>query len=378
MNKIIRYRNRHRQRGVAALLVSVVLLLAMTVIIIYSSRSSLLELQLMASAHRMRQAVEAADAGLDWALSTYLRGSGTAVPSTQTGTVGTAAWQVQYCTPASTLTTCSTATNGNSMRMVATGWSDDRTAVHRASMLVTGRNVFEAVPKAPLIAKGALGASLTGNLNIVNNSDFGLTIWTGTPITTTTGSFTTRVKINGQVNQISSSKVGSTFNLGPDVIQNDYSLAATTAADYVESVLGTSVDSLISMADFEAASITDIPGPEASNNYHANKVIYINGNVVLNNSLFPTSTRQFGTVTTPAILVINGNIDIRSSFDFYGIIIANNVVGATGTSVITGSVITNSVNNVSGNLTIQADPNLETKRQSFVKRTTVSTSWRDW
>ena len=175
--------------------------------------------------------------------------------------------------------------------------------------------------------------------------------------------------------------MGSTFNLGPDVIYNDYNLAAIPSADYVEALLGTSISTLQMMADYKVNSLSDpkLEQPSSANNYNAGKIIYVNGNAKIDSSVFPGGpTKQFGTSAVPTILIVKGDLDMSANFDFYGIIIANNVVGASGTSIVTGSVITNNVNNVSGNLTLAADPSLSIKLGNLVKRTTISNSWRDW
>ena len=58
-----------RQRGVASLAVSMILLFGMTLIAFFASRSMIFEQRTSANQYRATRAFEAAEAGIEWALS---------------------------------------------------------------------------------------------------------------------------------------------------------------------------------------------------------------------------------------------------------------------------------------------------------------------
>ncbi len=366
-----------KQTGMATLLVSVVLLAVMSVMAIYTSRSSLMELTLTNNAYRAKQAAEAAEAGLDFALAYYLQGGADqnndnaadtlTVPTSLTGGKRVS---VAFCDPSSTLTNCLPPTSLGRLRIIATGYSDDDTAVSRVGVLVSEENFLTVNPKATLTAKGATSATLNGNLTVINNMG-STTIWTGTDISAMTGSFETKININGADNQISSEKVGSKFYVGPDVVYNDQSLKNLSLADYFEQMTGRPQSEMAALADIRISGTATLPAATAANDYLGGKVIYVD------KATFDPNT-NLGTATKPVILIVNGAFELNGSNTIHGVVIANSLNKANGNARINGAMIVGDVNNANGGFTIEMVPSVINGLNKITVKSSVGNSWRDW
>lgn len=365
------------QRGIATLLVSVVILILMSIIATYTARTSLLDLALTNNSYRAKQAEAAASAALDFGLAYYLNGGAdqngdntadtVTVPTSLTGGNRTT---VQFCDP-STVLTCTAPTNLFRLRIIAQGYSDDDTATTSQSVLVSEESALGASPKAALTAKGAGAATLNGNLTVVNNNPGGITIWTGTNIGAMTGSFQTKISVEGNANQISSEKVGSKFYVGPDVVYNDFSLKSLTYAQFFEQVTGRTQDELIAKANISISGSETLPAATAANNYLGGQVIYVD------KATFDPNT-NLGTTEKPVILIVNGNFELNGPNVINGLVIAKNLAKANGTARVNGAMIMENVTNANGGFTIEMTPSVITNLGKITTKSTVGNSWRDW
>lgn len=366
-----------RQKGVAVLLITIVLLLVMLVIVMYSTRSAVLELQLTNNALRSKQAASAADAALDFGLAHYFEYGGDQdnndVPDTLTipntlAPLNTTA-SVTYCTPDSTLTSCSPATDINNLRIIAIGRSGDGTAVHYATTLVSAQSAFGINPKAPFIAKGASSATLNGNLTVVNNLSR-LTIWTGTDIGSASGSFQTKINIDGANNQISSEKIGSEFYVGPDIVYNDYNLKNASPDEFFLGITGSERSKIINGADVKLTGTQSL-GTDPSGNNWGGKIIYVD------KATYDPNV-DLGTPTKPVILVVNGNFELNGPNTIHGFVFANNLTKANGNAKILGSLVVNDVTGANGGFTIEASQSVLSGLPKITFKGQVRSAWRDW
>lgn len=366
-----------RQRGVAVLMITVVLLLVMLVIVMYSTRSTVIELQLTNNALRSKQAATAADAALDFALAHYFQFGGDQnndnVPDTLTipstlAPINTTA-SVAYCTPTSTLQNCTPASDLSSMRIIASGRSADGTAIHYATTLVSSQSAFGVNPRAPFIARGASSATLNGNLTVVNNISR-LTIWTGTDIGSMSGSFQTRINIDGVNNQISSEKTGNKFFVGPDIVYNDHNLKNASTDDFFLGVTGTDRNKMINGADIKLSG-TQTLGTDPSGDNWGGKIIYVDRATFDPNS-------NLGTPTKPVILIVNGNFELNGPNTVHGVVFANNLTKANGNAKILGSLIVNDVTGANGGFTIEASQSVLSGLSQITFKGQVRSAWRDW
>lgn len=347
--------------------------------VIYTSRSSLMELTLSNNAYRAKQAQTAADAGLDFALATYLQG--TAVPTdgasqvVDTTLIGGKRAFYWFCAPETTFAdiednACDALAGTGRMRIFATGYSDDDTAVARATVLISEENALSINPKAALTAKGSASATLNGNLTVINNMS-PTTIWTGTDIGAMTGSFETQVSVNGSDYQKSSEKVGNKFYLGPDVVYNDHSLHEMSYADYFTQMTGRTPSEMAALADIRISGSETLPTADASNDYLGGKIIYVD------KATFDPNV-NLGTTTNPVILVVNGDFGLNGPNTINGIVVAKNLNKANGNARINGALIVENIDNANGGFTIEMVPSVINNLDNITVKSTVGNSWRDW
>lgn len=368
---------RTRQKGIATLLVSVVILVLMSIIAAYTARSSLLNLTLTNNSYRAKQAEAAASAALDYALAYYLsggadqNGDGSVDPLTvPTGLTGGNQASVAFCDPSGVLT-CTTPSNIYRLRIIAQGFSDDDMATATQSVLVSEESALGAFPKAALTAKGAGAATLNGNLTVINNNPGGITIWTGTNIGAMTGSFETKISVEGNSNQISSEKVGSKFYVGPDVVYNDYSLRDLTYPQFFEQVTGNTKEELVGKAGISISGSQTLPTSNAANNYLGGQIIYVD------KATFDPNT-NLGTADKPVILIVNGDFELNGPNVINGLVIAKNLSKANGTARVNGAMIMENVTNANGGFTIEMVPSVISNLGKITTKSTVGNSWRDW
>lgn len=380
MNTRHRRTNRlYNQRGVATLTTAVILLFVLSLMVVYASRSSLSDLLLSNNLYRSKQAAENAQAALDFAYADFLDG-GITTASTTYGTAsapialaGLGRAVTRLCTVESTFTNCTDATDLNSFRMISTGYSDDGTAVHYATLVVTGKPVLGGAPLAPLIMKTAGSSLLSGNLDITNNTDSGYNVWSGTDIGNASGSFITRGVVNGVENQIISEKSGSRYYLGPDVVYNDQQFKNATTDQYFQLAVGKTKAEITS----QAQTVVDASNPLDATKTYGDQVIHATGTSF-------TLGQTLGTPTEPVILVVDGEFNFTGNGSVYGVIIANSVGRFAGTNdpaapaKIIGSLVVLSGTGLNGNASILLTKSIQDEIDKIVVRGAIGNSWRDW
>lgn len=362
----------HRQKGVATLLTAVVILVIMSLMAAYAYRGALLDNQLMNNLYRAKQAEETAETALDFGLAYFLVNGVDATGDTVVDTLDPTAVTngrratVQFCSATSNIPTCVTPTDFGKIMIMATGWSDDQTAVHRSRMLVAANPFFGASPKAPLIVKGGTNF-IGGNMSVTNNTDTGVNIWSGDDIDGATGSFQTYGKVNGVDSQAISEKTGNKYYLGPDVVYNDQTLKNSSTDQFYQSMTGRSMSEMSAAYDVKFASCADM----ASGNNYAGKVVYITGNCALN--------RDLGTSSLSTILVVAGTLSMSGNNTIYGSLVADTLGNITGSSTIYGTLIARSApSNFAGTVNLIMNSQSSSNLQKVTVKSVVGNSWRDW
>lgn len=323
MQRPLIYSAAHRQRGIGTLLVAVVLLLLVMVLIATVSRTMVVEQRMSANQVRAKQAHEAAQAGIDAAM-TYLItppfGSDhdndgmadTAADDTDSGgdaathlvngslPNNSASYSVAFCHPndnvaaiacndtAGTRPECNHLDNNapagaipeptflNTPLIVACGWSDDGIAKKMIRQGVSTVPALADPPTNPFIAKG--GINVSGSATVTNFYNT-LTIWTGQAITGIGSSGKTYIR-NPAVPQPSATqapprppptsngacggldcyiKTSESTVIGPDVIANDASLNNLTDTQMFTNFTGAA--SLVTYR--ERVSVRTINGAQA-------------------------------------------------------------------------------------------------------------------
>jgi len=410
-----------KQKGVA-LVTALTILVGMTLIAFFANRSLIFEQKTSANQTRSTRAMEAAEAGLEWALANlnYQKKSDTACAALASPTGTDKKFRDRYldpdgnglysetfspitpgCLSNGTSWTCSCPATGNPSFASCTATSGCPTftvsfaqvsgqptmveitsmgctspdqpcvpgSASTADSTATVRQIFKiqpglaTPPAAPLSAKG--NVDFGSNAITVTNTDpgtNGITINAGGTIT---GANDSTVKtLPGTPN-------------GASLVGSDPSLSSLTDDQMFQTFFGQS------KSDFKAASSTTqftcsagcTAGFESLVNSGAN-VIWVDGDLDI------TSNATIGTADKPVIIVVDGNAHLNGNLVIYGVVYSTNITwdntGGGGAKII-GAAISE------GNFTTTGtpDPTYSADVMNKLKTTTgqfakVLGSWRDF
>lgn len=397
-----------RQRGMATLFVAIVLLVAATLLMIYMSRTTVVELRVSANEVRSKQAFAAAQAGVDEAIRAL---NGTAaidgtftidlpqnLPVDSSGTftravlcTNNAGAIAQNC-PADRATfaragACvapANRTTGGAWT-VSCGWSDDGTARKRIVTFLGLVNPLPGTVSNPLTAKGAV--SFTGNPTVVNYFN-NLTVWTGAAANGATPPGRTVVRnpsteanaLNadqvvaqvGNGNQVCNNAPNlictSTGNkIGADIISSDTSLSNLTSDQFFENFFG--VRPLEYKSGVADEVITNTSEIQTLGN---GKIYFLDGDATL-------GAGTYGTTSDPIILVVNGNLQVNGSPKFNGLLYVSGALDYAGGADFRGAAISNGAVSGNGNGNFIFDPGiLTTIRNNLSSFASAPGAWRDF
>ncbi|WP_020158396.1 hypothetical protein [Methylobacter marinus] len=406
---------RKNQNGAATLLTALVLLICITLVILLSSKSVVMETQISADNYRMAQAVAAANAAMDFGVGYFDQGgfdqviNATGVAGSD-GIVDTIADRT-YTSGDGTQTTTATLTFNNaagtrcvaagetpnmkSGMITAVGYSDDGLAARTISQCVGTIDVFGGNgPKQSLISRGGVG--LTGNYKIINRYN-NTTAWSGKavnigesasastylrPVGTEEGDYTRAQLEDDNTGNAYTSEAVSDRNKGNgvDTIANDARLSSLTGDEFFNNFFYGDRETMYQLAEsldqvYSAADIGSANGKSG--------VVWIEGNATMNGG-------TYGTSDSPVILIINGNLRATGNPDINGLLYVRGQLDAAGTVEVLGSTI---VEGDSALVPAGEDPvvghggvdliytpyTLDKAVNPIIGTTTViSGSWRDW
>ncbi|KAF0190781.1 MAG: hypothetical protein FD165_2450 [Gammaproteobacteria bacterium] len=182
-----------RQRGSATLVVSVALLLAITVMVFFTARTSLLEQRIASNDYRGQQAFEAAEAGLEYAI-----GRMNATSPVLLNSAATFADAGFDCNPSTTPITadCLIATplvggatfkvsltkldaNFIDVRITSKGYSDDQSAMREITMQVSRVPLVGNPPPYPLVTRKKVELNGAANVTHPPSGPTDKCIWSG-------------------------------------------------------------------------------------------------------------------------------------------------------------------------------------------------------
>lgn len=390
------------QRGATSLLIVAILLIVSTLAAFYAASAGIFDMRVAANEVKARQAHEAAQAGIDYAVAYIKKGmdqnnNGTADPLTPISaynTAGNSQYRVTYCAVDADLPTCpdtpatltcdaptgSDLANGIGIT-VSCGWSDDNAAKKRI-VVDTGRGpALSTGPGNPLITKGAINVSGSATVtNYYNN----LTIWSGSSLSNIGASGKTFVReptlavppeATPPPAPPTSCTSGATYIcstdksvVGADVIINDNSLSSYPKNDFFENFAGqTPSDWRSTTANLEVAggSVSSLDGVTA-------KSIWVEGDASF------TGSMTIGTRDKPVVLVVNGDWDGGGNVTVYGIVIVMDDFDVAGNTTIYGAAIVLGSVSGTGSLDVIFDPKAVKGAQTEGAFATVAGSWRDW
>jgi len=404
-----------RQAGMATLVTSLAIMILATILVMAVSKTTLMEQRISSNEIRSRQAAEAAEAGLNYALAYLMQTDALHTPPILMGadknndnvadtiapttlTSGTQnGYSVAFCDPTVSLATiiCPDApgpvcpptavpptaappTYFNTPRIVACGWSDDGLGRAMISQSVGTVGGIQNSPTNPLTAKGA--ANVNGSASILNYFN-NLTVWSGGAVVVTNANGKTFIRnptvpldTSADPSTLPSSNYVATTSqnsTGPDVIDADPTLSGLTKAQLFTNYFG--------VPDVAAYKATIATMPDVTN-ATIGTLSGVNGQaIVVNGDVSSNMNFQIGTRDRPVVLIVNGNWTGAGNTTIYGIVFVMGDMDITGTKNIYGGIIVAGNMAGTGNLTVTYDPLVGSNAAAHTgKPGLIPGSWRDW
>jgi hypothetical protein len=402
-----------------SLFMALILLIMVTAITLYTSRTVLVEQKLSGNDFRSRQALEAAESGIAAALA-YLNhgwdrdgdGSVDAVYDTSEPPDGVGDDNTTTFADGSSVTIDSVTGTHPDYRIQATGRSDDRSA---SRTITVGTAIPDALPNRPdnpLITQMTI--DVTGSAT-VHNPEGSSTIWSGADVALGSNNATaTEVADPGDANfpgcmdtTLSDPKPGEPepdpplcnlvkssdkINVGLDVIEHDFNLSNLTPEEVFRNFFGVSMEQYVkksmtlrvSPENIYESADNDPPGAELA----TNEVIFVDGDLDLSGGNLTigcaakTTGNQLceGADIQPCIVIVDGDAIIGGTPNITGLLYVHGNVTVTGNLTNMGATI------VAGELTSSTGGSFDIWYNSDVlgqvsglgNLTTLPGGWRDW
>lgn len=345
----------HGERGMATLITSLALLLAITLLTFAAARVGIMEQRVSANDYRAKQSFEAAQAGIEFAIARiqdpvykalYIQDDGYGQVDTTTGwltgdIVDTGAnYAVEYRNPITD--------NFDVIEVTSTGTADGGASQYLAKQIVTFTPCCVA-PPAPGNSKGDTEVKGTSRLT---NPSTNVTAWAGG-----------HVKKNGDATIATSDPAIS------GIAKNDTALASLTNDAFFQNFFNGNRGSIKNLSQVYTGD----------GNYSAtlasvttSKIIWIEGDATIN------STAVVGSATAPIVLIVNGKLTINGSAAFNGIAYSTGDMKINGSAQFNGAAISEAKLKLSGNAQVAYDQalinNTVKGTGSFAK---ISGAWTD-
>lgn len=394
-----------KQAGVATLAMSLVLLVLITMVSVYTSRTVLFEQKIAANDFRERQAFEAAESGLSAAIA-YISSPGGFDKNGDgiTDDVFDANADGIGDTNNMTFANNSSVTvtlNGvfPSLNLLSVGRSDDLTATRLVRTILATVDALPNAPDNPLTARGTV---IVNGSATVHNPEGHSTIWSGDNVELGANNATaTNIADPTDPNYPSCMDVSmscgttpssSKIAVGLDVIEYDSSLANLSAEQMFENFFGTSManyrESRVSL-EVAGANANNLATNAASPGIHlgVGEVIWIEGNASLTQSttvgceipLSGSATCPNANVN-PSILIVNGDLTTNGTPNFYGLVYIVGSMNMSSNTTVTGAVIVggDTANNAGGSLDVWYNSDVLNQLRNNGPLAGAPGSWQDW
>ena len=383
-------------QGFVTLTVSLILLIAVTMISMFSVKSISLENKIANNSYRSDIALQAAEASVASAID-YLSvdpdvDGDNAIDSVfDTDGDGLGDINEMDISSARAVITVDDMSGGQMtlMQIRSTGFSDDNSARQVISMMVANVDPLPNTPDNPMTTRGAV--VINGSAT-VHNPEGHSTIWSGTDIDMgSNNSTSTNVADPGDAGYpgcmdtpMTCDTVSSSNRLtaGLDIIEHDSSLGALTPEEMFINFFGmetvTYRDSMVSID----STPTTINGDAHLAKY---EVIWVEGDASISNiTMGCTSAQNGGNVcpvgeTRPSVLIINGDLELSGTVQFYGIVFVMGNLDASANATIHGAVISagDLSNSAGGSLDVWYNSDILAGLDRAGPLTGVAGSWRD-
>lgn len=386
-----------RQNGFITMAVSLGILMLSTLVVFNVASTILLEQRVVSNDSRAKQAFEAAEAGINAAL-TYLKqdpdrdGNLIIDPIFDTNNDGIGDSNSADIGSGSVTVTTVDLSGGDltPISITSQGFSDDFSATRTISYTLVNINPLPNSPQNPMTTRS--GAIISGSAKVYNPEGHS-TIWSGSNVDLgSNNATTTQIPDMGSPGYPACMDVSMTCALisssnrtalGVDVIENDSSLAALTPDELFRNYFG------MSPSAYRASMVTvdTIPANLGTDVHLAtHEVVWIEGNTNFNSVTVgctvhvPGNNQCTAANTKPSIVIVNGDASFQGTPKIYGILYITGNVSLTGNTTVYGAMV------VGGDMASSAGGNFDIWYSSavlagtrFAGATTGSAgTWRDF
>jgi len=398
-----------RERGAATLIVAMVLLFSITLISILTARTTILETKISANEFRGKQAFEAADAGMQYAIA-YLNSGGatrdgSGDPMVLTATLGnsTIYSTTLFDEDSDATTTGISTTNCLAMLPIpefhvcvsSDGSSDDAAFTRTISQLALIASPLANPPNNPLTSKSIV--DIRGSGSIIN-PEGNSTIWSGdnmaftgaspktfvaSPDVTATldGSPNEENDVIALKNELDAAGLDSSLlngiaetstkdTIGFDIVADDANLASLTDDEFFENFFG------YDPASYNSSMVTtEIAGGKVAGSLSGltNEVIRVDGDAQVMSNI------TIGTVEEPVILIIDGDLFGAGKVTINGILyVRGDWTGAGRLEIRGGAVIEGQVNGKGNMDVIYSSMVLDQVGTNLQSSGPIPGTWRDF
>jgi hypothetical protein len=416
------------QKGMATLLFSVIILLVVSFVTLYTSKSIITETNITNNEVRSQKAFEAAQAGVDFALS-RLKNKKRPTPVDPNGFFDadtdyddgnpdvTRIFNYQTINNSSSslissaeiTVECIVCSIGEyKYRVISQGFSDDKSSSRTITVALENNPSIDEVPENPLITKGTI--VLKGSA-MVYNQEGASTIWSGgaidfSKVVTTIASPSDPDYPECLDTSFSCLGVNASNNdQGIDVIPNDSTLAAYDANQLFLNFFGESYENFKSRPSSDVTKYSD-PSKSSydkgdiypSSGTLFKETIWVDGDLSLNGGLYGCDAVEendvadasfrtdgqtecdLGGTLAPVIMVVDGDLDLAGGAQIYGLVFVFGDINFKGQADVIGAVIADGEisGDAGGNPNIWFNSNVIQKGNDSGAFATVSGGWRDF
>lgn len=395
----------NKQQGVASLFTALIILICITLVVLVTSKTVIMETKMTADNHRISQAVGSANYAMDLAYNYFdqggldqdgddnldtqadIDGDGTAdsfsdltltsapftgltanfTDVTQTTSASLLFNNVPVDDPGGNGTRCvAVGTTADMKRgeIQATGFSDDGVATRTITQCVGPLNILaDDGPDQPLVSRG--NVAMTGSSSIINRYT-NTTVWSGgtadlvnsvsmaTYINGSPGIALTDAQLIDPDSTVNTELVSNkTLGNGLDIIDDDPSLAALTGEEFFTNFFNASSYEEVKNIAKDIGQYYLYAGADADPDLLQAELLgkgglfWVEGTSVAEVQL-ANNNWDIGSSTTPVILVINGNFRITGGPNLYGLLYVIGKYTVAGTPTIIGSNIVEGTNTATG------------------------------
>jgi hypothetical protein len=382
-----------------------VLLLLITLVGFYTSRTVVLERKIAGNDFRTRQAFEAAESGIHMALAYIGRRGG--ADKNDDGILDPV-----FDTDADGIGDTNTLTFGNFSSVTVTltgvfptigiqadGFSDDRTASRTIHAVGSTADALPNAPTNPLTSKGSVVISGSAT---AHNPEGSSTIWSGSDVNLGSNNATaTNIADPSSAGYpdcmdtpmtCSTTRSSTKTSVGLDVIEYDSSLTNLSAEELFENFFGLSTanyfESRVTL-NVNAANANNLSTDDSNPGVHlaTGEVIWVEGDTTLsNNTTVGCEVELNGGAacpaasTDPSILIINGSLTTDGSPSFYGVVYVIGNMQLNGNTTITGAAVSSGqlTNGAGGSVDIWYNSDVLDAARDNGRLAAAPGSWHDW